>query len=402
MSDSFGSILQPPSTIKKLGNVNLLIASHDASEPQKIVESLHSANFDFTYERIAIDELDSNLAQKRYSALLYDNSHSNNSNESNFLVEKLRWWCNVYANIPLILVTHPLGDEQAIKLIRTGISAYVLIKNVEQLPQILAQILSKTNHKIVIAPRQQSIIQQQQNLIQQLQAEKQDWLKEEELKQEHIAHLSHELRSPIASMVGFANMLKEEYYGKLNQKQMQYVSALLSVGEHMLDLVKNYLDLVKIDAKTQTLELERLAISDICQASIYIVDEKAKQKGLKLVFNLEEDIFFCIADSVRLKQILVNLLSNAIKFTDEGSVILDVKLKNDYLYFAVIDTGTGISAANIPKLFKPFPQISSHHENTGLGLALSQKIAELHGGEIIVVSELGHGSCFTLCIPQFQ
>jgi len=402
MSDSFGSILQPPPTIKKLSNVNLLIANHDASGSPKIIESLHSANFDFTYEHIAIDELGKNLAQECYGALLYDNSNSNTNSESSCLVKKLRWWCHVYTNIPVILITHPLGDEQAIRLIQTGISAYILAENIDQLPRILAKALSDNRSDIVITARQQNIIQQQQQTIHQLKTEKQSWLKQEELKQEHIAHLSHELRSPIASMVGFANMLKEEYYGKLNLKQMQYVSALLSVGEHMLDLVKNYLDLVKIDAKTQILELERLAIGDICQASIYIVDEKAKQKGLKLIFNLENNIHFCIADSVRLKQILVNLLSNAIKFTDEGSVILDVKLKNNQLYFAVIDTGTGISATNIQKLFKPFPQISSHHENTGLGLALSQKIANLHGGEITVVSELGKGSCFTLCIPQLQ
>ena len=402
MSDSFGSILQPPPTIKKLSNVNLLIATQDVSESQKIVESLYSANFDFTYDPIAIDKLGGNLPKKHYSALLYDNSHPNATNESDFLAKQLRWWCQVHVNVPLILITYPLGEEQAVRLIQTGVSAYILKKNIDQLPQTLTKTLSNKRNKILIASKQQSLIQQQQQIIQQLKIEQQSWFEQEKFKQEHIAHLSHELRSPIASMVGFANMLKEEYYGKLNQKQMQYVSALLSVGEHMLDLVKNYLDLVKIDAQTQTLELERLAISDICQASIYIVDEKAKQKGLKLVFNLQEDIYFCIADSVRLKQILVNLLSNAIKFTDKGSVSLDVKLKNDHLYFAVIDTGKGISAANIQKLFKPFPQISSHHENTGLGLALSQKIAKLHDGEISVVSELGQGSCFTLCIPQFQ
>lgn len=402
MSDSFGSILQPPPTIKKLSDVNLLIATHDASGAQKIVEFLHSVNFDFTHTPITIDKLGNNLPQGDYSALLYDNSHPNTINESDFLVKQLSWWCQVHIGVPLILITHPLGDEQAVRLIQTGVSAYILKKNIDQLPQILAQTLSDFRNKVVIAPQEQSLIQKQQQTIQQLKVEQQSWLEQEKLNQEHIAHLSHELRSPIASMVGFANMLKEEYYGKLNQKQMQYVSALLSVGEHMLDLVKNYLDLVKIDAQTQTLELERLAISDICQASIYIVDEKAKQKGLELVLNLEENIYFCIGDSVRLKQILVNLLSNAIKFTDEGSISLDVKLKNDQLYFAVIDTGTGISAANIHKLFKPFPQISSHHENTGLGLALSQKIAKLHGGEISVISELGQGSCFTLCIPQFQ
>ncbi|MGD1920110.1 MAG: ATP-binding protein [Pleurocapsa sp.] len=109
-----------------------------------------------------------------------------------------------------------------------------------------------------------------------------------------------------------------------------------------------------------------------------------------------------MADSLRLKQVLINLLSNAIKFTDCGSITLRVTLKQGLIYFAVIDTGMGISAKIITKLFKPFPQITSHHESTGLGLALSRKLAQLHGGDITVTSELNKGSCFTLSIPQYQ
>ena len=197
-------------------------------------------------------------------------------------------------------------------------------------------------------------------------------------------------------------MLKEEYYGPLNKKQSQYASGILSSGEHLLALVKNYLDLVKIDANKQTLELEKLAVGEICQASIFIVAQKAKNKHLKLNLVLENNIDFCTADSLRLKQILINLLSNAIKFTDEGSITLEVKTEQDYLYFSVLDTGTGISAKNINKLFQPFPQITNHHESTGLGLTLSRKLARLHGGDITVTSELGKGSCFTLSIPQHQ
>ena len=103
---------------------------------------------------------------------------------------------------------------------------------------------------------------------------------------------------------------------------------------------------------------------------------------------------------MRLKQILINLLSNAVKFTNQGSVKLKVSLENNEFHFAVIDTGTGIAPENRSKLFQPFPQISNHHENTGLGLTLSRKLAQLHGGNITLTSsELGKGSCFTLTIP---
>jgi signal transduction histidine kinase len=181
---------------------------------------------------------------------------------------------------------------------------------------------------------------------------------------------------------------------------LQYVSALITVGQHLLDLVNNYLDLAKIEANKQTLELENLAVEDVCQASLFIVSEKAREKQLELSLKLGDSIDFCMADSVRLKQILVNLLSNGVKFTAKGSVTLQVDLKEDTLYFAVIDTGIGISTANLEKLFQPFQQLTNHHEGTGLGLALSRKLAQLHGGDITVTSEIDKGSCFTLHIPR--
>ena len=402
MSDSFGSILQSSPRVKILSNVNLLIATNNTAELEKIIEPLHAAQITFTCDRLSVDELSNNLPQKQYSAILYVNSRIGDCNLACSLAKTLQVLYVNYPQVPLILLTDPLGDEQAVALMQSGLSAYVLKRNLCQLPEILQQTWLDFSNKRFLPTKEQSLIQQQQQTIHQLKIEKQSWLAKEQLQQEHIAHLNHELRGPISSMLGFAGMLKGQYYGALNDKQMQYVSALLGVGEHMLALVKNYLDLIKIDAHQQTLDLEKPAVEEICQASLNIVEEKAQQKQLKLIFNLEKNIDFCTADSTRLKQILVNLLANAIKFTDRGSVTLDVKLRKNWLYFAVTDTGTGIAPQNIKKLFSPFPQISNHHENTGLGLALSQKIAQLHGGEITVTSKLGVGSCFTLNIPQHQ
>ena len=250
-----------------------------------------------------------------------------------------------------------------------------------------------------VVKQQQDLISQQQQKIEHLEAEKEDWSAQKLVRQEHISHLVHELRNPISAIIGFGRALKEEYYGELNPKQQQYAGLLVDSGEHLLALVKNYLEITKIDANKQILELERIAVVEICQASTMLLAAQAEAKGLKLDFELPEEIDFCIADSMRLKQILLNLLSNAIKFTDRGSVMLEVDVQDDWLYFTVRDTGSGISEHDLGKLFKPFPQISNHHENTGLGLTLSQKLAGLHGGDITVKSELGQGSCFTLTIP---
>ena len=402
MSDSSGSILQLQPKVTALSNVNLLIVTGNTSDIEAIAKPLYSAGIDLTYDVVSADKLVENLPKQKYSAILYDYSRLSSFQTANSLVEQLQLWLHLYPNTPLILITDVLGDELAVELIQSGVSGYVLRQKLYKLPDILENILFDFISKQTVVTQQLDLIKQQQEKIKQLEAEKQNWLAQEQAKQEHISHLNHELRSPISSMLGFAGMLKEQYYGPLNPKQLQYVSALLTVGEHLLDLVNNYLDLAKIDANKQTLDLQRLAVEEICQASIFIVAEKAKQKGLELILKLGDNIDFCTADSVRLKQILVNLLSNAVKFTDEGSVILQVKLRQDLLYFAVIDTGMGISTENRDKLFKPFPQITNHPESTGLGLALSRKLAQLHGGDITVTSEIGKGSCFTLYIPQHQ
>jgi signal transduction histidine kinase len=400
MSDSSGSILQLQSKVTVLSNVKLLIVSNQTSDLQAIAAPLYAAAIDFDYDLIATQQLTKNLPRQKYSAILYNYVPIADSNLASSLSEKFQWWCHLYPHTPLILITDALGDEQAVELIQSGVNGYVLRQNLYKLPDILEKTLFNFVSKQTLVVQQQNLIQQQQKTIEQLEAEKQNWLAQEQAKQEYISHLNHELRSPISSIMSFAAMLKEQYYGRLNQKQMQYVILLHSVGKHMLDLVNNYLDLVKIDANKQTLDLERLAVEDICQASLFIVAEKAKQKGLKLILKLGENIDFCTADSVRLKQILVNLLSNAIKFTEKGSVTLQVTVKAKRIYFAVSDTGIGISAKNLNKLFKPFPQITNHHESTGLGLTLSKKLAQLHGGDITVNSTLGQGSCFTLNLPQ--
>ena len=422
MSDSSGSILQLPSKANELSNVKLLIVTDSTNNIQAIANSLDAGKVEFTYDVRVATHLIHNSLQQKYNAIIYDYYFQDQDNLES-LIEKIQLLDHLYSLVPIILITDVLGDELAVSLIQSGVNGYVLRKKISQLPKVLTKTLSEFTNKKTIALQQakkiqrlkqdeQSWLKQKKisqakllNLekrIQQLEQEKQSWLIQQQQKQENISHLNHELRSPIASIVGFARMLKEQYYGPLNNKQLQYASGILSSGEHLLALVKNYLDMVKIEANKQELDLERLAVTEICQAAIFIVEEKAKAKKLQLNLNLAQDIDFCIGDSLRLKQILINLLSNAIKFTEQGSITLQVTLKDGLLYFAVIDTGMGISAKNMAKLFKPFPQITRHHESTGLGLALSRKLAQLHGGDITVTSEPGKGSCFTLHIPQYQ
>jgi signal transduction histidine kinase len=302
--------------------------------------------------------------------------------------------------IPLILITDILGDEIATQCIQSGVSGYVLKHKLHKLPSILEKALVN----FLQYQQQLDRKKQQEKYLKKLEQEKREWQVAEAAKQEFISNLNHELRNPIAAILGFARMLKEEIYGSLNAKQMQYVSGIASTGEHLLELVNDYLDLAKIEAQKEELYLENLAVEDICRASLAIVEEKARQKGLELILKINKKVDFCVADKLRLKQILVNLLSNAVKFTQEGSVTLKVKFCSNTLEFQVIDTGIGISQSDFDKLFQPFQQIHTPlhrlHKGTGLGLALSKKLARLHGGDITITSEVGKGSCFTLFIPR--
>ena len=416
MFQSSGSIL-PLQSKTALSKVNLLIITNTGKNFQKIVVCL-KANSHFDYEWANAEGV-TDCSHRSYSAIVYD-YHADHT-DLNFLIEQLQWWSHQYPDLPLILITEELGDEAAIELTDSGVDGYVLRHRLELLVPTVEKCLFEFSCKRAISKQQTDLIEQQQTQIQSLQAlvksqnetiaardtqleqqqkQIQSWIDGEQTKQEDLAHLNHELRSPISSMLGFAGMLKEQYYGELNERQMRYVNAMMSVGQYMLDLVNNYLDIAKIDANKQTLDREKLVVAEVCQNALLCVEEKAAQKNLKLELDLEDELDFCVADSRCLRQILINLLSNAVKFTEHGSITLRVKQDRESIYFAVIDTGVGISAENIDKLFKPFPQISNHRESTGLGLALSRKLARLHDGDLVAISSLGEGSCFTLSIPQ--
>lgn len=239
---------------------------------------------------------------------------------------------------------------------------------------------------------------------QQLEAEKQSIEAANRAKSEFLSHMSHELRTPLTAIIGFSRMLVQQLYGELNQKQMQYVQGINDSGQHLLELINDLLDISKIEAERFEIFAERVPVEEVCLASISIVQERAKQQGLELLLDIDQEVDFCVADHRCLKQILLNLLSNAIKFTETGSVTLKVSKNKKMLEFAVIDTGIGIKEDDQKKLFEAFSQINTHlhrqHKGTGLGLALSRKLARLHGGDITLASAEGRGSCFTLHLPR--
>ena len=222
-------------------------------------------------------------------------------------------------------------------------------------------------------------------------------------KSDFLANMSHELRTPLTSILGFSSVLLKRAFGDLNEKQEQYLTSIYTSGEHLLALINDLLDLSKIEAGREELYFESIEILELCESSLEYIRAQAEKKQLALSLSITTDATQCMGDRRRLKQILVNLLSNAVKFTEIGSVCLRVTQVNHTLQFLVEDTGIGIAPADLGTLFQPFHQLQSgldrKYQGTGLGLALAQKLAHLHQGNITVTSTLNVGSCFTLQLP---
>jgi PAS domain S-box-containing protein len=223
-------------------------------------------------------------------------------------------------------------------------------------------------------------------------------------KTEFLATMSHELRTPLNAIMGLSQLLQQEIVGSLNEKQNEYVSCIYSSGEHLLALINDILDLSKVEEGKEELLLSPLPVSDLCNYAIWTVRDRASEKGLKLTYKIDLQKDICIADERRIKQMLLNLLTNAIKFTPAGNVSLVVKKVPQGITFTVSDTGIGIDPNQFQFLFEPFKQLDSRlnrqYEGTGLGLALTRKLARLHGGDVTVTSTLGEGSQFTLFLPN--
>jgi signal transduction histidine kinase len=224
--------------------------------------------------------------------------------------------------------------------------------------------------------------------------------------------LSHELRTPLNAIIGFAEVLQDQFFGQLNEKQKKYVDNINTSGRHLLGLINDILDLSKVEAGKMEFEPEKLSLKkDVLEPSLVLLQEKSHKHGinLSLVVEPEADIEI-MADAKKLKQIIFNLLSNAVKFTpDAGSVEVNAKRSpggqeaGDFIEISVKDSGIGIKPEDLPKLFQTFSQVESvlskTVEGTGLGLALTKKLVELHGGKIWVESEFGKGSKFSFIIP---
>jgi signal transduction histidine kinase len=222
-------------------------------------------------------------------------------------------------------------------------------------------------------------------------------------KSAFLANMSHELRTPLNAIIGFSEVLAQGMFGEINEKQSEYLHDILESGQHLLSLINDILDLSKIEAGRMELEPAEFDLPQAIQNALTLVRERALRRGIALHHTIDDRVADIRADERKVKQVLLNLLSNAIKFTSEGGRIeVRAAPADGRVEVSVTDTGVGIAPEDLETVFEEFRQVGTADkkaEGTGLGLALTRKFIELHGGRIRVTSQVGVGSTFTFTLP---
>jgi len=223
-------------------------------------------------------------------------------------------------------------------------------------------------------------------------------------KSEFLANMSHELRTPLNAIIGFSQVLRDGLFGEVNAKQQEYLEDILTSGNHLLALINDVLDLSKVEAGQVQLELAPFSLGDALERGVSMVREQATRNGVQVTLHANDGLHVVTGDERRVRQVIFNLLSNAVKFTSAGgSVDVTATRANGEVRVSVADTGPGITEDDLGRIFEEFQQTEAgarQHEGTGLGLALSKRFVEMHGGRIWCDSEVGKGSTFVFTIPS--
>jgi signal transduction histidine kinase len=257
------------------------------------------------------------------------------------------------------------------------------------------------------------LIDRQRRYQKQLEQDKNELQKLDNLKSSFLANVSHELRTPMTAITGFTDLLLDKVDGPINEEQEKSLKKIASHSRHLMQLINNVLDISRMEAGEKiTLRQEEIDIKSLIESIDIVFEPIIKQKGLTFIKAIDENLPPIYADKDRITQILMNLLSNAVKFTENGGITVRAKpsekgiktgMKSSFAEFCIEDTGIGIKEEDVINIFDKFTQadVSIHrkYEGTGLGLNIVKRLVELHDGEIWVTSTYGEGSKFYFTLP---
>ena len=222
-------------------------------------------------------------------------------------------------------------------------------------------------------------------------------------KSDFLANMSHELRTPLNAIIGFSQVLRDGISGEINPRQAEYLDDIVTSANHLLALINDVLDLSKVEAGQVELQVAPFSLTDALERGVSMVREQATTNGVQVALHANGGLGAVTGDERRIRQVIFNLLSNAVKFTEEGGLVdVGAAQRNGEVEVSVADTGPGIDAEDLDRIFEEFQQTEAgarQHDGTGLGLALSKRFVEMHGGRIWCESELGKGSTFRFTLP---
>ena len=376
---------------KARSKLRLILVEDSDNDELLVLRALKSGGYDVSHKRVWTREsLETALDEGGWDAVISDyNMPTFSGPEALAIVKERR------IDIPFLIVSGTVGDEDAVRAMRAGAHDYLMKDKLARLAPSLERELRESRGRRD---------QREANAA----AERATHQKElaeaaSQTKSLFLANASHELRTPLNAIIGFSEILTSDPSEPLTPRQREYLQHILQSGRHLLMLINDILDLSKVEAGKMDLNFEPTAVDDATRNALDSLAPIAEKKGVHLEIGIAPDLPPLKADPLRFRQMLFNLLSNAIKFTPEGgTVTLRAKLGDGSLQISVTDTGVGIKAEDLPRLFQEFQQLPSSRgvaEGTGLGLALTKRLVEAHGGTIEAASTEGYGATFTIKFP---
>jgi len=412
----------------------VLAVDDSATYLDVLAEELRREGYDVVQARSGREALDL-LAAQMVDAILLDVVMPGMSGQETCRHIKAR---ESWKDIPLVMLTAKSEREAMIEGIEAGADDYItksgdfgvlkarlraqlrrkqfedehrkmrehlLRKELESIEARAARELAETRASLLADVERKNQELERTNVELQLAKERAE--RESQFKSRFLANMSHELRTPLNAIIGFSELLEQEIFGALASKQKDYVQNVLTGGRHLLSLINDILDLSKVEAGKMELRCEWTALASVIDAVQAVVEPLAVKRGVTLAFAVPGDLPDLYVDPIRIKQVLYNLLSNGIKFTPAGGTVeLHARPDGKMLRVDVRDTGVGIRPEDLPRLFREFeqlePVLGDKPEGTGLGLALTKRLIELHGGNVWAESEVGKGSTFSVVLPMLR